>query len=195
MFSDPDARSSSDSNRPEAILEVSEPTSPELEPFATDRRLSKSVLSDIIKSSSSEISSSAKSSGSKGPISSSSRTGESSLCVTGASGWKSGEAEPLISRDVTSELGARQRYGSTGDAESQVYRRKDSWQCIWSKVSRKLFLARQRLLHARFWTRQTLWENLILAPTYAIPAVLLGLLLNILDALSYGTKTAFYLVT
>ncbi|KAM7207695.1 cyclic nucleotide-binding domain containing protein [Naviculisporaceae sp. PSN 640] len=36
------------------------------------------------------------------------------------------------------------------------------------------------------WNRHTLWENLVVAPVVCMPAVIVGLLLNILDALSYG---------
>ncbi|KAK4129485.1 hypothetical protein N657DRAFT_561944 [Parathielavia appendiculata] len=36
------------------------------------------------------------------------------------------------------------------------------------------------------WNRHALWENLVVAPVACLPAVVVGLLLNILDALSYG---------
>ncbi|KAK3694896.1 sulfate transporter family-domain-containing protein [Podospora appendiculata] len=36
------------------------------------------------------------------------------------------------------------------------------------------------------WDRQALWQNLVVAPVACLPAVTVGLLLNILDALSYG---------
>lgn len=36
------------------------------------------------------------------------------------------------------------------------------------------------------WDRHALWENVIVAPVTCLPAVIVGLLLNILDALSYG---------
>ena len=195
VFSDPDPRSSSDSNRPEAIPEVSEPTSPELEPFATGHRLSRSALSDVIRSSSAEASHSATSSTSRVPVSSSSRTARSSLRVADASGWRSGEVEPLISKDRESVSGKQHIYGSASDVERQVHRGNGSWdqQSVCLEIKRKFYLARQRLLHSKFWTREALWENFVLAPTYAIPAVLLGLLLNILDALSYGTEVWLHL--
>ena len=38
----------------------------------------------------------------------------------------------------------------------------------------------------KLWNRRKVWQCLILRPAGYLPAVLLGLLLNILDALSYG---------
>lgn len=40
--------------------------------------------------------------------------------------------------------------------------------------------------HIKWWDRRRLWENLVVAPIACLPAVIVGLLLNILDALSYG---------
>lgn len=42
------------------------------------------------------------------------------------------------------------------------------------------------LSHPKSWDRRTLWKEGVVYPISLIPAVLLGLLLNILDALSYG---------
>jgi SulP family sulfate permease len=36
------------------------------------------------------------------------------------------------------------------------------------------------------WDRKAIWDNVIVAPVACLPAVIVGLLLNILDALSYG---------
>ncbi|KAM7224326.1 cyclic nucleotide-binding domain containing protein [Rhypophila decipiens] len=44
----------------------------------------------------------------------------------------------------------------------------------------------QRVRDPKLWDRQNLWENLVVAPVVCLPAVVVGLLLNILDALSYG---------
>jgi SulP family sulfate permease len=38
------------------------------------------------------------------------------------------------------------------------------------------------------WNRHALWENVVVAPVACLPAVVVGLLLNILDALSYGKR-------
>ena len=42
------------------------------------------------------------------------------------------------------------------------------------------------LAHPKQWDRGAIWRNAVLAPISYLPAVTLGLLLNILDALSYG---------
>lgn len=39
----------------------------------------------------------------------------------------------------------------------------------------------------KLWDRRAIWENVVVAPVVCLPAVIVGLLLNILDALSYGT--------
>lgn len=36
------------------------------------------------------------------------------------------------------------------------------------------------------WDRRAIWQNVIIAPVSSLPAVIVGVLLNILDALSYG---------
>ncbi|KAK4238291.1 sulfate transporter family-domain-containing protein [Achaetomium macrosporum] len=40
--------------------------------------------------------------------------------------------------------------------------------------------------HPKRWDRRALWQNVMVAPVACLPAVIVGLLLNILDALSYG---------
>jgi sulfate permease, SulP family len=40
--------------------------------------------------------------------------------------------------------------------------------------------------HPKQWDRQALWKNIVVAPVSCLPAVIVGLLLNVLDALSYG---------
>ncbi|RKF61325.1 Uncharacterized protein C24H6.11c [Erysiphe neolycopersici] len=42
------------------------------------------------------------------------------------------------------------------------------------------------LRNPKTWESRTLWENVILPPAKVLPAIVLGLLLNVLDALSYG---------
>ena len=42
------------------------------------------------------------------------------------------------------------------------------------------------LVDPKCWDRQAIWKNLVVTPAASLPAVIVGLLLNILDALSYG---------
>jgi SulP family sulfate permease len=41
-------------------------------------------------------------------------------------------------------------------------------------------------INPKKWDRRALWNNVVVTPTSCLPAVAVGLLLNILDALSYG---------
>lgn len=52
-----------------------------------------------------------------------------------------------------------------------------------AKKGRALY---QSAFNPKTWNRHTMWENGVAYPASLLPAVLLGLLLNILDALSYG---------
>ncbi|KAI0872087.1 sulfate transporter family-domain-containing protein [Hypoxylon argillaceum] len=42
------------------------------------------------------------------------------------------------------------------------------------------------VVNPKAWNRKTIWENVVMDPLRCLPAVIVGLLLNILDALSYG---------
>jgi SulP family sulfate permease len=46
----------------------------------------------------------------------------------------------------------------------------------------------------RRWDRKLIWQNAVLTPASCLPSVAVGLLLNILDALSYG-KNSFCTTT
>lgn len=75
------------------------------------------------------------------------------------------------------------------DIESQDLRRKPSW----PKLRNIITWPRERgydiaatVFTPKRWNRQAIWQNAVLDPIGFLPAVLLGVLLNILDALSYG---------
>ncbi|CAK7226141.1 hypothetical protein SCUCBS95973_006099 [Sporothrix curviconia] len=53
-------------------------------------------------------------------------------------------------------------------------------------VKDKIKKTYQSFTHLKCWDRQRLWQNAVVAPVACLPAVIVGLLLNILDALSYG---------
>ncbi|KAI2635297.1 sulfate transporter family protein [Xylaria nigripes] len=42
------------------------------------------------------------------------------------------------------------------------------------------------VMNPKTWNRRTIWETIVMDPLRCLPAVIVGLLLNILDALSYG---------
>lgn len=55
------------------------------------------------------------------------------------------------------------------------------------------------VMNPKTWNKKTIWENAVMSPIRCLPAVIVGLLLNILDALSYGesplSTIAFSLLT
>ncbi|KAI1001576.1 Uncharacterized protein K3495_g6623 [Podosphaera aphanis] len=67
------------------------------------------------------------------------------------------------------------------DAERQQIKSQD----FWEKISVKLHLS-QLLSSSQSWDYKITWTNVILTSASILPAVFLGILLNILDALSYG---------
>ena len=80
-------------------------------------------------------------------------------------------------------------YGTTHDLEGQtsggeVLHRNAGHLFHWSKATAPHAL--RLLTNVKGWTLKGLWEHGCVQPASYIPAVLLGLLLNILDALSYG---------
>ena len=76
------------------------------------------------------------------------------------------------------------------DLERQELKRYPSW----TKLRKVVLWPREKGLNAariilspKSWDRKAIWHNSVVAPVGYLPAVILGLLLNILDALSYGT--------
>ncbi|KAJ6089739.1 hypothetical protein N7467_004955 [Penicillium canescens] len=77
-----------------------------------------------------------------------------------------------------------QNYGSAGDVENQgAVARSPSF--LTKGVSSVAKYSRA-LANPKTWDRRILWQEAVVRPASLVPAVLLGLLLNILDALSYG---------
>ncbi|KAE8354084.1 sulfate transporter family-domain-containing protein [Aspergillus coremiiformis] len=76
-------------------------------------------------------------------------------------------------------------YGITEDVENQepVRERKPS---AFHKALSSCTIFFQGLLHPKSWNGRTVWEQGVVYPVSLLPSVFLGLLLNILDALSYG---------
>lgn len=119
------------------------------------------------------------------------------------------EHRPLVARQDTPEadeisplLAARSREsrgGSYGAGEENgqgvdleglkglprrkwLGRKVDSVRETGSRVASTIHL----ISNPKRWDRHALWDNVVVAPVACFPAVVVGLLLNILDALSYG---------
>ncbi|KAJ6189397.1 hypothetical protein N7519_004305, partial [Penicillium mononematosum] len=78
-----------------------------------------------------------------------------------------------------------QNYGTAGDAENQRPAVKRSPNLITKGIS-SVALCTRILFSPKSWDKRVIWKEAVLYPASLVPAVLLGLLLNILDALSYG---------
>ncbi|RGP59134.1 sulfate transporter [Fusarium sporotrichioides] len=90
------------------------------------------------------------------------------------------EQTPLLAR-MTS--GGRRSYS---DLEGQKAQSKPSWFSGFAEVGHRMEERISVAVNPKKWDRQALWNNIVLTPTSCLPAVSVGLLLNILDALSYG---------
>jgi sulfate permease, SulP family len=75
------------------------------------------------------------------------------------------------------------------DIERQTLRRRVSWPKFRKGISwvcTKGIHALRIIANPKGWDRKVIWQNAVAAPSSYLPAVILGCLLNILDALSYG---------
>lgn len=99
------------------------------------------------------------------------------------------EPEPRDSEHTSLLSEARRKsphhYGAIEDVESQGGAMTRSLNLFTKRVS-TLAKGPRILSNPKSWDRRTIWQEGVVYPVSLIPAVLLGLLLNILDALSYG---------
>ena len=75
------------------------------------------------------------------------------------------------------------------DIERQTVRRRVSWPRFRKLISwpgTKGIHALRIIANPKNWNRKAIWQNAVVVPSGHLPAVILGCLLNILDALSYG---------
>jgi sulfate permease, SulP family len=105
-----------------------------------------------------------------------------SLMLDGEPDISGNEQSPLIRS--SSRPRNRQGYGAIGDVESQ--RKARPSQNIFTLTYLQGEKARRLLCNPKSWDRHTIWRQGVVYPIGLLPAVLVGLLLNILDALSYG---------
>ena len=99
------------------------------------------------------------------------------------------ERTPLLGKDASFETHHPDWISGQRDIERQDLRRRVSWPrlrniVLWPK-EKGVDIART-VLNPKSWDRKVIWQTAVIAPTGCLPAVVLGLLLNILDALSYG---------
>ena len=181
---------SNGSTRPGVIQEVSEPVSPD--DVGSSRKSSPvSALTELIRNSPSsqeeslDLEESVGSGGEEMPCD------EGYQAVTVRKGIISQPTvrTKLLLRRAMSGHETSSVYGSITDLESQ--KTNDQGLSSWVRViathtreSGELMFG--RILNPRSWNRQAIWTYGFRQPLSYVPPVILGLLLNILDALSYG---------
>ena len=187
---------SNSSSRPEAIQEVSEPTSPGSSQSSQQSRC-QSALAEMIRNSP--------------PTEEDSDESDEDESPATADVHPVTVREGIISQpsEQTTLLGKRTAYGSIKDLEGQrvarpepMNRIRDAMQQYKAQFARtvrmafhpKLWQYRDGMLNygcrmerpPESWTRQNVLKYGVRIPASFVPCVLLGLLLTILDALSYG---------
>ena len=175
---------SNESTRPEVIVEISEPSSPETV-FSAHQSPPASILSGMLRDSTS--------------TESNNQDDESSVDGVGTQPAIVGQgiiSQPSESTRLTLERSAcrserNRSYGAIKDLESQKTTRGNPI----SNVRRCFAQTRENsarvgrlLTNPKSWDGRNLWIHAIREPASYIPPVILGLLLNILDALSYGEE-------
>ena len=180
---DPAGRESNDSARPDPIEEVSEPSTP-YSTSSSQKSRPRSALTDMIRSSSPTEDATPDTNEEEALDD----DGHHTVTVgEGIISQPTEETTLLLKRAYGSETAPV--YGSVRDIESQKAIQ------ISPRNSQRATLARfrasvgqffLRVTHPKCWDRQLIWEQGIRRPLSFIPPVILGLLLNVLDALSYG---------
>ncbi|KAH7022849.1 sulfate transporter family-domain-containing protein [Ilyonectria destructans] len=179
-----DAFTADHARNSETILEVSEPPSPETERNC-DAPAGPSVLANLLKGSPAQLMSQQEPTSPGYDEDDEDDQGESEPRRASHHADAASERTPLLTR-VTSD--GRQSY--TEDLEGQKSHSKHPWISGLVGVSHKM---EERMTHGvavavnpRRWDHKAIWQNTVVFPVSCLPAVAVGLLLNILDALSYG---------
>ncbi|KAI3328936.1 sulfate transporter family protein [Xylariaceae sp. AK1471] len=164
----------------ETIEEVSEPPSPDGEIDAAED-VGPSMLTSMLRRSPPES------------LPASASTNDSTYSVTPqtprpmskmSSHAEPAEPSPGLS-EGTSEI--TPLLGPNGDLEGQKPRAKASY-TRWSirEAAENKMRGLAAVMKLKSWNTKTVWERAIMDPMRCLPAVIVGLLLNVLDALSYG---------
>ncbi|GJC80127.1 uncharacterized protein ColLi_02965 [Colletotrichum liriopes] len=105
---------------------------------------------------------------------------------------ESTERTPLISRLSSDSFESYDTHGTTDgiDVEGQKQRPRKKWlrglKDLTVNVEEHIVHGIQIATSPKSWDRRAIWQNAVVAPATCLPAVIVGLLLNVLDALSYG---------
>ena len=173
-------RLSSDSSRPDMIEEVSEPSSPQSS-HSSRKSLHQSALTEMFRN----------------PLS----TGDESQDTDEEDTFGTAGVYPVIvgegiisqPSEQTSLLNKKTAYGSVKDLEGQKVYKKDrsgKFNIAVSQCREHTAKVMRTATNPKSWNRQAIWRYGLSQPASFVPPVILGLLLNILDALSYGETAA-----
>ncbi|KAI9698937.1 MAG: hypothetical protein M1836_003126 [Candelina mexicana] len=184
----PRSRQFDDVSRPDVIEEVSEPVSPESAP-PSRRSTGSSVLTELLHQIPSSIEDSQEDSGQKCYGHGHRSINVPSLVVEGTTSPLPSERTPLLPKSLASQSCNRYRNDHSEDLQGQAGKIIGPWNIAYRLAT----LSRERgpvlmrsLANPKSWNPTLIWRYGLVEPARYIPAVFLGLLLNILDALSYG---------
>ena len=167
-----DAESSQ--SRPAAILEVSEPTSPDLEPVSPiSGGPATSALSEMIRKSPSM--SSGEDEDKNTP-----EEHDETLFSEVDSSFLVNERSALLPKD------ASMRKSRVVSKQIDLEGQSKHQESVSHQVSRTSRNCMHLITHPKKWDKKVVWQEIVVKPIGLLPAIFLGLLLNILDALSYG---------
>ncbi len=180
------------------IEEVSEPVSPQSDPSSTNKSSGTSVLTHMLRHSPPSTSPPegehpARGRDSrKGSTSSSeseqSRRGRLIITSDGVT-VDASERTPLLAGDHASELHHPDWIRGQQDLESAGIKKRHPWPKFRSLVTWPVeqgYDIAKVVVNPKAWDKKAIWQNAVVEPVGFLPSVVLGLLLNILDALSYG---------
>jgi SulP family sulfate permease len=99
------------------------------------------------------------------------------------------EITPLLGKDVVDGSRHRDWIRGEDDIEGQKDAQQVSRYSLRQAIAYPVSKARDALsivINPKAWSGKAILQNVVLAPVATLPAVILGLLMNVLDALSYG---------
>ncbi|KAI0095805.1 sulfate transporter family protein [Nemania sp. FL0031] len=170
------------------IDEVVEPPSPD-EEIDAEEDVGPSMLTSMLRRSPPEASP---------PATSNDGTGDTRLRTTRSTSTMSSYIEPAEpssgasegTSEITPLLGPNshrsQSPGDLEDLESQKPRGDGYTRPSIREEAGRRIRSLGTVMNPKAWDKKAVWENAVMNPVRCLPAVIVGLLLNILDALSYG---------
>ena len=168
-------RQTNESARPDPIEEVSEPSTP-YSSSSSQKHPSKSALTEMFRSSP--------------PKEDVTPNTDDEEELDGNGHYAVTVGDGIISQPTErTALLLKKACGPPRDLESQEAtqrKTKDGWGANLTQLKVNIHRSFVTVTHAKSWDRQQVWKQGICRPLSFIPAVILGLLLNLLDALSYG---------